>query len=103
MASIRLPAGAHYWIELAAAEKALLALEPMSRTVPTTSTRITASITAYSAISWPDSSDHSLCMNLDIPCLLPGGLVGLDVTNWFPIMPTRTPDVKPSDKHVFQR
>src|SRR5215475_2565297 len=40
-----------YWIELAACEKTPLALEPIIRTVPTTSTRITASITAYSAMS----------------------------------------------------
>lgn len=40
-----------HWIELATAEKALLALLPTSRMVPTTSTRITASITAYSAMS----------------------------------------------------
>jgi hypothetical protein len=39
-----------------AAEKALLALEPTSHIVPTTSTRITASIAAYSAMSCPDSS-----------------------------------------------
>jgi hypothetical protein len=40
-----------YWIELATLENALLALVPMSRTVPTTITRITANITAYSAMS----------------------------------------------------
>ena len=39
--------------ELATCEKTEFALEPISRTVPTTKTRITASITAYSAISWP--------------------------------------------------
>lgn len=37
-------------------EKALLALEPTSRIVPTTGTRITANMTAYSEISWPSSS-----------------------------------------------
>jgi hypothetical protein len=47
-------------IELATAEKALLALLPISRIVPTTRTRITANITAYSAMSWPRSSDHWL-------------------------------------------
>src|SRR6266481_1366111 len=56
-----------YWIALAAAENALLALEPIKRTVPTTRTRITANITAYSAISCPDSSDQSLRSSLDIP------------------------------------
>src|SRR2546422_6560277 len=45
-----------YWIVLATEEKALLALVPTRRIVPTTSTRITASITAYSAMSWPCSS-----------------------------------------------
>jgi len=45
-----------YCIELAAAEKAVLEFDPMSRTVPTTRTRITARITAYSAMSWPSSS-----------------------------------------------
>src|SRR5207249_5325918 len=49
-----------YWIELATEEKALLAFEPTSRMVPTTSTRMTASITAYSAISCPLSSIRSL-------------------------------------------
>src|SRR6266852_2854968 len=38
-------------IELAADEKTLLAFEPISRIVPTTITRMTASITAYSAMS----------------------------------------------------
>jgi len=41
----------HYWIELAACERTAFALEPTSRIVPTTRTRITASITAYSAMS----------------------------------------------------
>ena len=36
-----------YWIVLATEENALLALLPTKRTVPTTSTKITASITAY--------------------------------------------------------
>jgi len=59
------PNGSHffypaYLIELAAAEKTLLAFEPMSRIVPTTITRITASMTAYSAMSCPSSSNQSL-------------------------------------------
>src|SRR5437660_12819577 len=45
-----------YWIELPTCENTLLALEPIRRTVPTTITRMTASITAYSAMSWPSSS-----------------------------------------------
>jgi hypothetical protein len=53
-------------IELATDEKTLFELPPMSRMVPTTRTRITASITAYSAISWPCSSDQSLFINLAI-------------------------------------
>jgi hypothetical protein len=48
-----------YWIELATEENIVLALVPMSLIVPTTITRITASITAYSAISWPSSSRHN--------------------------------------------
>ena len=42
-----------YWIVLATEENALLALLPTRRIVPTTSTKITASITAYSAMSCP--------------------------------------------------
>lgn len=49
-----------YWIELATLEKVLFALDPISRTVPTTITRMTASITAYSAMSCPSSSCHNL-------------------------------------------
>src|SRR3989442_681912 len=41
-----------YWIVLATEENALLALLPTKRIVPTTSTKIAASITAYSAMSW---------------------------------------------------
>src|SRR5438132_9822261 len=41
---------------LATEEKALLAFEPTRRMVPTTKTKITASITAYSAMSCPLSS-----------------------------------------------
>jgi hypothetical protein len=40
-----------YWTLLATDEKTLLAFPPIRRTVPITSTRITASITAYSAMS----------------------------------------------------
>jgi len=40
-----------YWTELATAEKALLAYEPTGRMVPTTITKMTARITAYSAMS----------------------------------------------------
>jgi hypothetical protein len=45
-------------------ENTLFALPPIKRIVPTTITRITASITAYSAMSWPWSSDQSLQSNL---------------------------------------
>jgi len=48
-----------YWMVLATEEKALLAFEPTRRIVPTTNTNITASITAYSAMSCPLSSDQS--------------------------------------------
>jgi hypothetical protein len=51
---------AAYWIELAVLEKTLLAFEPISLIVPTTKTRMTASITAYSAMSCPASSHHKL-------------------------------------------
>src|SRR5712692_10037059 len=47
--------GRCYWIVLATEENALFAFDPTRRIVPTTSTRITASITAYSAMSWPSS------------------------------------------------
>jgi hypothetical protein len=40
-----------YWIELATDENALLAFEPTNLIVPATSTRMTASMTAYSAKS----------------------------------------------------
>ena len=40
-----------YCTELATDEKTLFAFEPMSRIVPTTITKITANITAYSAMS----------------------------------------------------
>src|SRR6266852_6778367 len=55
-----------YWIELATLEKALLAFDPIKRMVPTTRTRITASITAYSAISCPASSDQILRISSDM-------------------------------------
>jgi hypothetical protein len=47
-------------IELATEENTLFELPPINRIVPTTSTRITASMTAYSAMSWPSSLDHRL-------------------------------------------
>jgi len=47
----RIMVASGYWIELATEEKALLAFEPTSRIVPTTRTKITASTTAYSAMS----------------------------------------------------
>jgi hypothetical protein len=45
---------------LATDENTLLAFDPTSRIVPTTRTRISASITAYSAMSCPFSSVQSL-------------------------------------------
>jgi hypothetical protein len=45
-------------MELETEENTLFAFVPTSRMVPTTITRITASITAYSAMSCPASSDH---------------------------------------------
>jgi len=40
-----------YWMALLTCEKTLLAFDPIRRTVPTTITRTTASMTEYSAIS----------------------------------------------------
>jgi hypothetical protein len=56
----------NYWSELATFENALLAFDPINRTVPTTRTRITANITAYSAMSCPPSSDQSPCISFNI-------------------------------------
>ena len=50
---------ASYWIALPTCEKTVLALEPIRRTVPTTITKMTASMTAYSAMSCPCSSCQS--------------------------------------------
>ena len=50
-----------YWMELPTLENTLLAFEPIKRIVPTTITRITASMTAYSAMSCPLSSVPSFC------------------------------------------
>jgi hypothetical protein len=53
-------------IELAVAENTLFALPPINRIVPTTNTKMTASMTAYSAISWPSSCNQSLRSKLII-------------------------------------
>ena len=45
------------------------AFDPINRTVPTTKTRITASMTAYSAISCPSSWDHNMRISWDIVLL----------------------------------
>jgi hypothetical protein len=65
------PAG--YWMELATDEKTLFAFVPIRRTVPITMTRMTASMTAYSAMSWPCSFRHKFSSKFDIRILL--GLV----------------------------
>lgn len=49
-----------HWTELATCEKTVFALEPIRRTVPTTITRMTANMTAYSAMSCPFSSRSNL-------------------------------------------
>src|SRR5438128_610950 len=54
---------------LATEEKALLAFEPTRRMVPTTKTKITASITAYSAMSWPPSSVQSWGRDTHLPAI----------------------------------
>jgi len=59
---VRNPAATLFYqleIELDTAENTLFALLPINRTVPTTITKITASMTAYSAMSCPRSSDQS--------------------------------------------
>ena len=63
---IEMPGAWPYCSELATLENALLAFDPIKRTVPTTRTRITANITAYSAMSCPASSNQSLRISLDI-------------------------------------
>ena len=45
---------------LAAVEKTLSAFEPTNRRVPMTTTRIAASITAYSAMSCPSLHDQNV-------------------------------------------
>ena len=60
--------GGYCVIELPTVANVLIALDPMSRTVPATSTSMTAIITAYSAMSWPSCCDHNLCI---IKCEFP--------------------------------
>ena len=49
----------------------LVAFDPMRRTVPATSTSMTAIITAYSAMSWPSCCDHNLCIiNCEFPLFM---------------------------------
>jgi len=47
-------------MELATCENTVLELDPISRRVPTTIIRITATITAYSAMSCPSSEERSM-------------------------------------------
>src|SRR5580658_3444518 len=71
---------AAYWMLLAVAENTLFALVPISLTVPITITRITASMTAYSATSCPSSLRHkslAKCFILDSFGLLPIALCAL--------------------------
>src|SRR5216684_2723568 len=57
-----------YWATwLATDENTLFALPPMRRTVPITITSITASITAYSAMSCPSSLRHKSLAKSAIP------------------------------------
>src|SRR5437868_12472111 len=72
VASDQLVYACPYWSELATFEKTVFALVPMSLIVPTTITRITASMTAYSAMSCPFSSfqsARSTCFTLCRPPL----------------------------------
>src|SRR5215469_5331647 len=57
-------------MELATFENTVFAFEPIKRIVPTTRTRITASMTAYSAMSCPSSSDHILLISSRMGSLL---------------------------------
>jgi hypothetical protein len=41
----------YYWTELATCENTMFEFDPISRIVPTTMMRMTATITAYSAMS----------------------------------------------------
>jgi hypothetical protein len=60
----------------------VLELEPISRRVPTTIIRITATITAYSAMSWPSSDERRInnwriggyCLSLEVLCQSNTGL-----------------------------
>ena len=70
-----------HWIELAADENTLFAFEPTNRIVPTTRTRITANITAYSAMSWPSSSRHRFQNILNMFHLLPAKCASRTVSN----------------------
>jgi hypothetical protein len=60
------PGTRDYCRELATLENALFAFDPIKRTVPTTKTKITANMTAYSAMSCPSSWDQSLRISSDI-------------------------------------
>jgi hypothetical protein len=57
--------GDYYWTELATCENTMFEFDPISRIVPTTMMRMTATITAYSAMSWPDSSVQTLRRKFD--------------------------------------
>jgi len=48
--------GINYWMALPTLENTVVALPPIAFTVPSAKARIIASITAYSATSWPLSS-----------------------------------------------
>jgi hypothetical protein len=48
-----------YWIALPVLEKTVFALEPIIRIVPSAMINTTASMTEYSATSWPSSLDHN--------------------------------------------
>jgi hypothetical protein len=68
---------ADYWIELATAENTLFDSPPINFRVPITTTTITASMTAYSATSWPLSSDHTFDNTEQICCTVGAPFVGL--------------------------
>src|ERR1700722_984845 len=76
-------------MELAAFENTLFALLPINRIVPTTRTRITASMTAYSAMSWPSScrqnSRKSSRRRLLISCTSISWAIVLELNDAHPI------------------
>ena len=64
----QVPCALAYWMALPTEEKTLLAFDPIIRIVPTTTARMTARMTAYSATSCPSSASnlHNACLMLTL-------------------------------------